>query len=92
VASRRREDVGCIIITADANAAQWELTYLGVVPEARGQGLGAQLVRRAQWMTNRADRERLVVAVDAQNTPALRVYDKCGFIEWNRQSVFWSAL
>jgi RimJ/RimL family protein N-acetyltransferase len=43
-------------------------------------------------MTNRADRERLVVAVDAQNTPALRVYDKCGFIEWNRQSVFWSAL
>jgi ribosomal protein S18 acetylase RimI-like enzyme len=92
VASRRREDVGCIIITADANAAQWELTYLGVVPEARGQGLGAQLVRHAQWMTNRADRERLVVAVDAQNTPALRVYDKCGFIEWNRQSVFWSAL
>lgn len=92
VASRGRADVGCLILTEVQDASQWELTYLGVVPEARGSGLGVQLVRHAQWMTRCAGQSRLTVAVDAQNAPALRVYEMCGFIECGRQSVYWCAL
>jgi len=91
-ASRGGEDVGCLILTAVQDTTEWELTYLGVVPAARGAGLGVQLVRHAQWMTRCAGKSRLVVAVDAKNAPALAVYEACGFVEWNRQSVFWCAL
>lgn len=92
VASRDGQDVGCLLMTGGRDLSQWELTYLGVVPEARGQGIGMQLVRHAQWMTRCAGRSRLVVAVDVLNAPALRVYEACGFIEWNRQRVFWRLL
>lgn len=92
VASREGADVGCLILTEVPESSQWELTYLGVVPAARGGGLGVQLVRHAQWLTRCAGRRRLVVAVDAKNAPALAVYEACGFIEWNRQGVFWCAL
>jgi ribosomal protein S18 acetylase RimI-like enzyme len=92
VASRGDKDVGCLILTAGYDSSQWDLTYLGVVPAARGAGLGVQLVRHAQWMTRCAGGLRLVVAVDAKNAPALGVYEACGFIEWNRQGVFWCAL
>lgn len=89
VASRDGEDVGCLILTEGNDTSQWDLTYLGIVPAARGAGIGVQLVRHAQWMTRCAGRLRLLVAVDAKNAPALAVYDACGFIEWNRQCVFW---
>ncbi len=92
VASRGGQDVGCLILTEVQDSPEWELTYLGVVPVARGGGLAVQLVRHAQWMTRCAGRSRLAVAVDAKNAPALAVYEACGFIEWNRQSVFWCAL
>lgn len=92
VASRGGEDVGCLILTEVHDSSQWDLTYLGVVPAARGAGIGVQLVRHAQWMTCCAGGLRLVVAVDAKNAPALAVYEACGFIEWNRQCVFWCAL
>ena len=44
-----------------------ELIYLGVVPEARGRGLGIQLVRAAQRLAGADGCERLVTAVDAAN-------------------------
>ncbi len=92
VATHAGRDLGCLVLTDVSDESQWELTYLGVVPEVRGQGLGVQLVRHAQWMTRAAGRARLVVAVDAKNFPALAVYAACEFIEWSRQCVYVCAL
>jgi ribosomal protein S18 acetylase RimI-like enzyme len=64
---------------------------MGVVPEARGQGLGISIVRHAQYLARAAGRERLVLAVDAANEPAIAVYAAAGFVCWDRRSVFLRA-
>jgi mycothiol synthase len=81
-------DVGCLILAEHPQQRIWELVYMGVVPESRGRGWGLALARQAQWMARRAGAERLVLAVDAANEPALRGYAAAGFIGWDRRSVF----
>jgi mycothiol synthase len=61
---------------------------MGVVPEARGRGWGRQIVRHAQTLALRAKVERIVLAVDAANEPAMRMYRSAGFEAWDRRAVF----
>ncbi|BAM02728.1 GNAT family N-acetyltransferase [Phycisphaera mikurensis] len=56
-----------------------EVVYLGVAPRARGRGIGRLLLRRAQAEAARSGAERVVLAADAANRPALRVYRSAGF-------------
>jgi len=62
-----------------------ELVYLGVVPEARGTGLGRDLVRRAIRDTAEMGLETMGLAVDAGNGPAVRLYRAAGFAETHRR-------
>jgi ribosomal protein S18 acetylase RimI-like enzyme len=78
-------DVGCLLL---APGAAWELVYLGVVPEARSRGFGTSMVRHAQWLAKQAGCERMTLAVDAANEPAIRVYSAAGFTAWERMCVF----
>lgn len=88
VAQAAGEDVGCLLLTDHPGLQQWELIYMGLAPEARGRGGGLQMVRHAQWMLrSAAPRERLVLAVDEANRPALRVYESAGFRVWDRRRV-----
>lgn len=82
------EDVGCLLLTDHPGQQQWELVYLGIVPEARGNGWGRQATRFAQRLANDAGRERLILAVDAANDPAVSAYTSAGFFELLRRSVF----
>jgi hypothetical protein len=66
----------------------WELLYVGLIPSARGHGWGREITRHAQWLTRQARRPRLVLAVDAANEPALRMYAALGFRAWERRRVF----
>jgi GNAT superfamily N-acetyltransferase len=81
-------DLGCVLLADDAANNSWELTYLGVVPEARGKGFGLAITRHAQWLARLAGCKRMVVAVDAENSPAIRVYAAAGFVAWDHRSVF----
>jgi GNAT superfamily N-acetyltransferase len=81
-------DAGCLILADHAPEALWELVYMGVVPEWRGRGLGLEITRYAQWLAARERIERLVLAVDASNDPALAMYAAAGFVSWDRRSVF----
>ncbi len=89
---RDGRDVGCLLLADHPEQRIWELVYMGIVPEARGVGLGLTLARQAQWRAKRAGAERLVLAVDAANAPALRMYSAAGFVAWDRRSVFTKAL
>lgn len=51
-----------------------ELVYLGLAPEARGLGLGQRLLSMAESAAAATHGRTLVLAVDAQNEPALRLY------------------
>ncbi|REK12465.1 MAG: N-acetyltransferase [Planctomycetota bacterium] len=81
------QDVGCLLLADDAALGQWELTYMGVVPEARGQGFGLAMTRHAQWLARGAGRARLVLAVDEANAPAKDAYAAAGFVAWDHRSV-----
>ena len=81
-------DAGCLLLTDHPSDEQWELIYMGVVPEQRGRGLGIELARYAQWLARAAGAQRLILAVDAANEPAIAAYGTAGFSAWDRRSVF----
>lgn len=84
-------DVGCLLL-ADHATELWELVYMGIVPEARGRGLGLEVTRYAQWLAAQERVGRMVLAVDAANEPAINVYVAAGFIGWDRRSVYLRVL
>lgn len=82
------ENVGCLLLNDHPGQQQWELVYMGIVPEARGNGWGRQATRYARQLAKNAGRERLILAVDATNDPAVSAYTRAGFFELLRRSVF----
>lgn len=81
-------DVGCILLADHPGHDQSDLMYLGIVPEARGRGWGAQLTRVAQWILGQVPRARMILAVDNVNWPAHGVYSITGFDHWDRRRVY----
>lgn len=81
-------DVGCLLLADHPEMGNCELVYMGVAPSQRGRRWGLALTRVAQWVARRRQRERLVLAVDRQNQPALNIYAEAGFEAWDRRTVF----
>lgn len=81
-------DIGVLLLTEHRAARHWELMYMGLTPRARGMKLGHAVVRRAQRMAHDAGAERIVLAVDAENFPAIKMYNETGFVAWDRRTVF----
>jgi ribosomal protein S18 acetylase RimI-like enzyme len=64
---------------ADEDLSTGSLGLMSVAPEARGQGLGRQLVSGAvAWLRERG-LERVTVVTQARNVRALRTFEACGF-------------
>ena len=82
------QDVGVLLLADHAQARHWELMYMGLVPEFRGRGWGRQITRYAQWLGRGARIERVLVAVDAANKPAVDAYRGTGFEIWERRAVY----
>jgi mycothiol synthase len=85
---REGEDVGVLILAEHPPGETWELVYMGVVPRVRGRGFGEAIVRFGIEQTRQSKAERLVLAVDERNTQALEVYQKLGFVMWDRRRVY----
>jgi ribosomal protein S18 acetylase RimI-like enzyme len=78
---RRGEAVGCLLLSDFPEYQQGELTYLGICPQHRGQGLGLIATRWTLHFAHQTNWQRVLLAVDAQNDPARRVYRDAGFHE-----------
>ena len=85
-------DVGCLLMTPYPQQRHAEIIYMGVVPQARGRRLGLAIARHAQWLARRAKMKQLLLAVDAQNVPALAAYGDAGFTEFDRRSIYLKLL
>lgn len=81
-------DVGCLILAKYPPGENMELVYMGIVPEARGRGYGEQIVRFAVERARESAAERLVLAVDERNQPAMEMYRRVGFVMWDRRTVY----
>ncbi len=87
-AVQRNADVGCLLLADHPSQNQVELVYMALLPQARGRGLGGQLVRESLRIAAVLGRKRIVLAVDAANRPAAAQYEAAGFREWERRSAF----
>ncbi|QEL15331.1 GNAT family N-acetyltransferase [Limnoglobus roseus] len=82
---RDGESVGVLLLSPTDDPRTTELTYLGLVPEFRGQGLGREVLRFALAA---AGRRSVCLNVDERNEPALRLYRAANFYEFDRREVF----
>jgi len=85
------QTVGCLLLTEHAEH-QWELIYMGVVPTSRGRGWGERIARFAWRHVRSCGGEQLVLAVDADNEPALAMYRRAGFADWAHRHVYFKPL
>jgi ribosomal protein S18 acetylase RimI-like enzyme len=79
--------IGVLLLAAHPGASHWELMYMGVVPAARGRGYGEAMARHARLAAATGGARRVVLAVDATNHFARKVYARAGFAEWDRRVV-----
>lgn len=70
--------LGVLLLSLIPQVMSVELVYLGLCPEARGRKLGDVLMRQAMTTVVEQGMDRLTLAVDAQNVPALKLYYKHG--------------
>lgn len=82
------QDAGCLILADHPQQGNLELVYMGILPTWRGRGWGIEVAQWAEWRARLRGRERLVLAVDAENGPALAAYVAAGFRAWDQQSVY----
>ena len=86
-----QQAVGCVMVSAHRRRGCCELTYMGLVPAARGRRWGLELVRQAISLCGGTHSAHLVAAVDSGNDPAIAIYSRSGFVVTDRQEVFLRA-
>ena len=77
--------VGVSLLNGSAGSGSIELVYLGLIPEVRGQGIGHGLLNHNLQLIAGSREQKIVLAVDEANTPALKMYEKIGFIRTVRR-------
>ncbi len=80
--------VGVAILAPGTEASETDLCYFGLVPEARGRGLGAALVHELLARLRAVGTRGVSLSVDARNAPAARAYARHGFAERDRRDVW----
>jgi ribosomal protein S18 acetylase RimI-like enzyme len=78
VLCEREAPVGVLLLNRSPRTEAVELVYLGLAPAARRRGLGNLLMQQALCAAAESGSRRMTLAVDACNTPALRLYHRHG--------------
>ncbi|MBO0594206.1 mycothiol synthase [Nesterenkonia sp. E16_7] len=65
-----------------------EVYVVGVVPGARGRGLGRSLTLAGIEHLHRAGLAAIMLYVDADNTAAVELYKKLGFTKWDADTMY----
>lgn len=86
------DPVGIACFNPLGDDASAELVYLGLSPQARGHGLGAAMMRLGIEGARARRLREMTCAVDARNTPALRLYERIGFRSFAQREAFVRAV
>jgi ribosomal protein S18 acetylase RimI-like enzyme len=97
---RDDEVAGCLFLTqhrgsngtpaeaATHQAGAMEISYMGIVPKHRGVGLGERILVEASRIASQRQAHRMVLAVDRENSPAMALYQRRGWVEAACESVW----
>jgi mycothiol synthase len=80
--------VGAALFDFDVEERVAELSYIGVVPHARGRGVGGAVLAFMMGELIAAGCRTLNLSVDARNAPAMKLYTRHGFVEYDRREVW----
>lgn len=81
-------DAAILLLGDHPEQSAVELVYIGVAPDARGSGLGRRLIREALLLARERGRSALFLAVDEQNSFAVRIYEELDFVQLARRELF----
>ncbi len=82
------EPAGVLLLASGDSPFEREIAYLGIVPKFRQRGLGKALTRAAICIAGESGAERLTLGVDIRNEPAIRMYEREGFLRNCRSLVY----
>ncbi|MBY0524169.1 MAG: GNAT family N-acetyltransferase [Gemmataceae bacterium] len=82
------DPAGVLILSETPESGSWDVSYVGVVPEARRHGVGRELMCKAMHEARTARTRELTLSVDARNQPAFDLYRRLGFKPFDRREVF----
>jgi ribosomal protein S18 acetylase RimI-like enzyme len=80
--------VGVVMMTEMPESGDWEVSYMGVVPEARRHGFGREMLLHALCEARAADAPGITLSVDARNQPAWNLYRSLGFEPYDQRVVY----
>jgi GNAT superfamily N-acetyltransferase len=105
VSDDRGTPVGCVILgthpapqavntsdQAEPRIGAVEIVYMGLIPAARGKGLGTQLVQKAFDAAREVGADQVLLAVDQRNHPAKAIYQLAGLTTIIQESVWVKTL
>lgn len=85
------QPVGVLLLSSHSESFQWELVYLGILPEFRRQGWGRYAMHAVLSNEEFADRS-FFLGVDALNHSAIGLYESFGFVRESLQQVHYVEL
>ncbi|WP_218934200.1 GNAT family N-acetyltransferase [Rosistilla ulvae] len=88
IAQHKGEAIGCVLTLPFVDSNALELTYMGVVPSARGNRWGASLVSEAGRIAQQRGLQTVNLGVDQKNDPAQQIYERFGFTSFFGESVW----
>jgi len=88
IAFDNERPVGALLLAPSPSTDSTEVIYLGLVPDARGRGLGSALLAHGMALAVQRPEPNIGLAVDARNSPALALYTHAGFCALRRREAF----
>ena len=90
---------GCEIIASKNGFIVWrtvvdeaEIITIGVHPDARGAGIATAMLGIMENEVKKAGAKKILLDVSAENTAAINLYKKCGFIENGRHPKYYNGV
>jgi RimJ/RimL family protein N-acetyltransferase len=76
-----------LVVPAPLDESEGSIDYIGVVPEARGQGYSDDLLARGVAQLQAAGFREVVAEIDTGNAPMIAAAERCGF---SRTGTLWN--
>lgn len=88
LASQPDTPVGALLMAPRTAHDGVEVMLMGLVPSMRGQGLGRDILQAALRYADQTGAVRVMLTVDATNTPARKLYEREGFHCYHQEDIY----
>lgn len=88
LASQPDTPVGALLMAPREAQNGVEVMLMGLLPSRRGQGVGRDIVQAALRYAEQTRAVRVMLTVDATNTPARKLYEREGFHCYHQEDIY----